>query len=186
MDRGSLPAVVSRRTFLGSSAAAALAAPFAARAAGANDKIAVGMIGLGIRGSLLLERLYGGSKDTAAVVAICDAYTGNLNKTCARIEALGGGSPKRYADYRELLQDKSIDAVIIATPEHLHSTMLIDALAAGKHAYSEKPLAHTIEEGRENPARRGAFQAGGAGRDAESQQFVVHQGQGNGGPGHDR
>ena len=147
MNQTPQPGEVSRRKFLGSSAAAALAAPFAVNAAGANDKINVGMIGVGIRGSLLLERLYGGSQDTATVTAVCDAYTGNLAKACARIETLSGNAPKRYADYRELLHDKSIDAVIVATPEHLHCTMLIDALEAGKHVYIEKPLAHTIEEG---------------------------------------
>ena len=141
------PGDVSRRKFLGSSAAVALAAPFAAKAVAANDKIAVGMIGLGIRGSYLLERLYARSKETATVAAICDAYTGNLAKAGVRIQTLGGNTPKPYADYRDLLRDKSIDAVFIATPEHLHATMLIDALAAGKHVYTEKPLAHTIEEG---------------------------------------
>ena len=155
MDPESRPAGFSRRAFLSSSAAAALAAPVAARAAGANEKIAIGMIGLGIRGSQLLERLYSGSKDTATVSAICDAYTGNLAKAAARIESLDGGTPKRYADYRELLRNKSIDAVIVATPEHLHATMLIDALEAGKHVYVEKPLAHTIEEG-EKILRAGA------------------------------
>ena len=147
MDRESVPGEVSRRSFLGSSAAAALAAPFAAKAAGANDKIAVGMIGIGIRGSQLLERLYARNKETATVAAICDAYTGNLSKAGARVETLGGNTPRRYADYRELLQDKNIDAVIIATPEHRHAAMLIDALEAGKHVYIEKPLGHTIEEG---------------------------------------
>jgi len=155
VDPESRPAGFSRRAFLSSSAAAALAAPVAARAAGANEKIAIGMIGLGIRGSQLLERLYSGSKDTATVSAICDAYTGNLAKAAARIESLDGGTPKRYADYRELLRNKSIDAVIVATPEHLHATMLIDALEAGKHVYVEKPLAHTIEEG-EKILRAGA------------------------------
>jgi predicted dehydrogenase len=147
VDHESRPEDVSRRTFLGSSAAAALAAPFAAKAASANDKIAVGMIGIGIRGSQLLERLYAGDKENAAVVALCDAYTGNLAKARARVETLGGNTPKQYADYRDLLRDKSIDAVIVATPEHLHCAMLIDALEAGKHVYIEKPLAHTIEEG---------------------------------------
>jgi predicted dehydrogenase len=145
VDQGFQPGDVSRRRFLGG--AAALAAPLTARATSANDRIAVGMIGIGIRGSLLLERLYSGSKDTAGVTAICDAYTGNLAKAAARIETLSGSAPRRYADYRELLHDKSIDAVIIATPEHLHCIMLTDALAAGKHVYIEKPLAHTIEEG---------------------------------------
>ena len=145
MHRPRTPGEVSRRTFLGS--AAALAAPFAANAAGPNDKLAVGMIGLGIRGSALLERLFASNKENAAVVAICDAYQGNLSKAGARIQTLGGNAPKPYADYRELLQTPSIDAVIIATPEHLHCTMLLDALNAGKHVYIEKPLAHTIEEG---------------------------------------
>jgi predicted dehydrogenase len=137
---------VSRRHFLGGGVAA-LAAPLAVSATGANDKISVGMIGIGIRGSQLLERFYAGSKDNASVTAICDAYTGNLAKAGARVEALGDHAPKRHADYRELLADKSVDAVIIATPEHLHATMAIDAIQAGKHVYLEKPLAHTIEEG---------------------------------------
>ena len=147
MEQKAWPGEVSRRKFLAGSAVSALAAPFAANAVAANDKITVGMIGLGIRGSLLLERFYARAKETAQVVAICDAYTGNLAKAGARIATLGGSPPKTYADYRELLRDRSIDAVFIATPEHLHATMLIDALAAGKHVYSEKPLAHTIEEG---------------------------------------
>ena len=137
---------VSRRRFLGGSAAA-LAAPFVAEAAGPNDKIAVGMIGTGGRGYYLLERFFARSKETATVVAVCDAYTGNLAKAVARVQTMGGNTPKTYGDYRELLRDKSIDAVFIATPEHLHCRMLIDALAAGKHVYTEKPLAHTIEEG---------------------------------------
>jgi predicted dehydrogenase len=147
MQQQRLPDGVSRREFLGASAAVALAAPAAGAATGPNDKIAVGMIGLGIRGSYLLERFFASSKDTATIAALCDAYTGNLAKAGARVRTLGGNVPKTYADYRELLQDKSIDAVIIATPEHLHSTMLLDALQAGKHVYTEKPLAHTIEEG---------------------------------------
>jgi predicted dehydrogenase len=146
LDQTRWPADVSRRKFLGGTAAAALAAPFA-KAVGANDKITVGMIGTGIRGSYLLERFFARNKETATVTAICDAYTGNVAKSVARVRTLGGNAPKTYADYRELLQDKSIDAVFIATPEHLHSTMLIDALRAGKHVYAEKPLAHTIEEG---------------------------------------
>jgi len=146
LDQTRWPADVSRRKFLGGTAAAALAAPFA-KAVGANDKITVGIIGTGIRGSYLLERFFARNKETATVTAICDAYTGNVAKSVARVQTLGGNAPKTYADYRELLQDKSIDAVFIATPEHLHCSMLIDALRAGKHVYAEKPLAHTIEEG---------------------------------------
>jgi predicted dehydrogenase len=137
---------VSRRRFV-AGGAAALAAPLIAQAAAPNDKIAVGIIGTGSRGYYLMERFFTRCKDTAQVVAICDAYTGNLAKGAARVETMGGNAPKTYGDYHELLQDKSIDAVFIATPEHLHCQMLLDALQAGKHVYVEKPLAHTIEEG---------------------------------------
>ena len=147
MDRKGFSGDVSRRRFLGGGAAAALAAPFALQAAAPNDKISVGMIGTGSRGYYLLERFFARSKETATIAAICDAYKGNLARAAARVQSMGGNTPKIYADYRQLLQDKSIDAVFIATPEHLHYPMLIDALKAGKHIYTEKPLAHTIEEG---------------------------------------
>ena len=62
---------------------------------------------------------------------------------------MGGNTPKTTKDYKEILADPSIDAVLIATPEHLHHEMAIAALKAGKHIYIEKPLAHTIEEGEE-------------------------------------
>jgi predicted dehydrogenase len=145
VEQKPLPDDVSRREFLGGSAAMALAAPLAARASGTSDKIAVGVIGLGIRGSYLLERLL--ASNGAVVAAICDAYTGNLAKAGSRVRTVAGNVPKTYASYRELLQNQSIDAVFIATPEHLHCAMLLDALKAGKHVYAEKPLAHTIEEG---------------------------------------
>jgi len=134
----------SRRRFLEGTAAAALAAPVAAAA---NDKINVGFIGSGGRGYYLMERLYARSKEVAAVAAVCDAYTGNLARGVKRVETMGGNTPKTYADYRDLLADRSIDAVFIASPEHLHCEMLLDALKAGKHVYCEKPLAHDIEEG---------------------------------------
>ena len=60
---------------------------------------------------------------------------------------MGGNTPKTYVDYRELLADPSIDAVFIMTPEHLHYSMAMAAIKAGKHIYLEKPIAHTIEEG---------------------------------------
>jgi len=136
---------VSRRRFLeGATAAAAMAAPLAAAP---NDRIHVGFIGAGGRGYYLMDRLFTRSKETAAVVALCDAYKGNLARGVKRVETMGGNTPKTYADYRDLLADNSIDAVFIATPEHLHCQMLLDALKAGKHVYCEKPLAHNIEEG---------------------------------------
>ena len=60
----------------------------------------------------------------------------------------GGKTPRLYRDYRKLLDDKEIDAVIVGTPDHWHCLILIDALAAGKHVYVEKPVANTIQEAR--------------------------------------
>ena len=81
------------------------------------------------------------------VSAICDTYQGYIARAQDRLQTIWGAKAKAYVDYRELLADKSIDAVYIMTPEHLHHDMTIAALKAGKHVYIEKPLAHTIEEG---------------------------------------
>ena len=137
----------SRRDLLKSSAA--LAAPAFLRAQGSNNKITIGWIGTGSRGDYLMQRMYVDNKDVAQVVAVCDAYTGNLARAKDRVVSTGGNTPKTYADYKELLADKSIDVVFIATPEHLHYPMFMAAIAAGKNIYVEKPLAHTIEQGAE-------------------------------------
>lgn len=137
----------SRRDLLKSSAA--LAAPAFVRGQGSNNKIAIGWIGTGSRGDYLMQRMYVDNKDVAQVVAVCDAYTGNLARAKDRVVSTGGNTPKTYADYKELLADKSIDVVFIATPEHLHYPMFMAAIAAGKNIYVEKPLAHTIEQGAE-------------------------------------
>ena len=79
----------------------------------------------------------------AEIAAVCDVYEPRLE---AGVKAASPGA-KPYVDYRRLLEDKSIDAVIIATPDHQHAPMLIDAVDAGKDVYVEKPLAHTVEDG---------------------------------------
>jgi predicted dehydrogenase len=107
---------------------------------GANDRIRCGVIGAGGRGSYLLQQF---QAHGAEVAAVCDVYETRLD--AARKAA--GPDARAYVDYRKLLEDKSLDAVIIATPEHLHAPMLIDACAAGKDAYVEKPLAHSVAEG---------------------------------------
>ncbi len=136
---------LSRRNFVGKAAALA-AAPAVLPALGANDRITLGVIGTGGRGRYLTERAFVGNKGRFQVEAVCDTYSGNLAKGKDVVATLGKNTPKAFVDYKELLADKSIDAVIIATPEHLHHRMLLDALAAGKNVYVEKPLAHTIEE----------------------------------------
>lgn len=137
----------SRRDFVKSAGLAA--APAVLSAQNANSELQLGWIGTGGRGYYLLERAYKGSGGPFKVVATCDTYAGNLARGKDRIQTMGGNSPKTFVDYKELLADKSIDAVVIATPEHLHYPMAIAALKANKHIYLEKPLAHTIEEGAE-------------------------------------
>ena len=136
-----------RRDFLKTSAAAALSAPAVLRAQNANSTLNIGWIGVGTRGYAGLEWLKKAVPQGVAVTAICDTYTGHLARAKDRIQTIYGITPKTYNDYRDLLADKSIDAVFIMTPEHLHHDMTIAALRAGKNVYIEKPLAHTIEEG---------------------------------------
>jgi predicted dehydrogenase len=136
----------SRRSFVKGSAVAALA-PAVLSAQSSSESVRLGWIGTGSRGYYLLERLYKGAEKPFEVGAVCDTYEGNLAKGKDRVQTMGQNTPKTYVDYRDLLADKSIDAVVIATPEHLHHDMAIAALKAGKNIYIEKPLAHTIEEG---------------------------------------
>lgn len=100
----------------------------------------VGLIGSGGRGRLLA----GEFKEIGAnVAAVCDVYEPNL---AAGLKLASEGA-KSYGDYRRLLEDKSLEAVVVATPDHWHARMVIDAVEAGKDVYVEKPLCHTIAEG---------------------------------------
>jgi predicted dehydrogenase len=88
-------------------------------------------------------------KDPAVrVSAVCDVYEPNLEAGLSKAaKGQAGVAPKAYRNYKQLLEDKSVSAVLIATPEHWHHRMLLDALAAGKDVYIEKPLCRTPEEG---------------------------------------
>ena len=136
---------LNRRNFL--KAAAIAAGPAVISAQGANDKVNIGWIGVGTRGYAGLDWLHTAAAKDVQVSAICDTYDGYLARAQDRMQTVWGSKAKTFKDYRELLADKSIDAVYIMTPEHLHHDMTIAALKAGKHVYIEKPLAHTIEEG---------------------------------------
>ncbi len=140
----------------------ALGASHYRNAAGANDRVRVGFIGVGNRGSQLLN-LFMPHAD-CEVAALCDVYepytTRNRSQVDPRylsdrdgqIPKMGekfARKPKLYKDYRKLLEDKSIDAVVIATPDHWHCLQTIHAIGAGKDVYVEKPLTITIAEGRQ-------------------------------------
>lgn len=145
---------INRRTFLergGKTAAAAsalyAAAPAVLTNAAPNDTIGVGHIGLGVRGGTLISqvagRQLGGGVEGAQVNAVCDVYQPHLQKGLDR-----GMNPeaRAYVDYQDLLADPGVDVVVIATPDHWHSKILIDAANAGKDVYIEKGWTRTIEE----------------------------------------
>ena len=123
-----------------SSALAAAAAP--PRDVVVNDKIQIGCIGTGARGQELMQAL-AANKGGHEIVGVCDAYKGRLERAVQRTM----GRAKIYDDYHQLLADPGIDAVVIATPDHWHRTMILDALKAGKDVYCEKPMTYTSPEG---------------------------------------
>ncbi len=137
----------TRREFLVSSAGAAWASP---RVLGANDRVQVGFIGYGLIGK---QHVYDfKNQPDVDVAAVCDVYKPRVD------EGLAACSPhaKGYADFRRLLDDKDVQAVVISTPDHWHALMTIMACAAGKDVYVEKPMTLFVKEGRwmVNAARR--------------------------------
>jgi predicted dehydrogenase len=130
-----------RRFFVGSSSTLA-AALSAARVAGANERVRLGLIGCGGRGRYL-ARL---ARETALadILALCDVYEANIDR--ARQDGATGA--RGYGDFRRLLDDRNVEAVIIATPDHWHAIPMVLACEAGKEVFVEKPLAHNVREGR--------------------------------------
>src|SRR4030042_1676718 len=139
---------INRRQFMQKSLVGAAAAPLVthmlgheaeafAQAVSPNDRIQVGLIGVGARGPPGAGGL--------EVSAVCDAYKGRVARALQNL----GGKAKDYGDYRTLLADKSIDAVVIAVPDHWPKPMALQAFAAGKDVYLEKPMTLTIDEGPE-------------------------------------
>ncbi|MDZ7637021.1 MAG: Gfo/Idh/MocA family oxidoreductase [Bryobacterales bacterium] len=134
--------MISRRTFNSGLAFAASSAPSLAAAQRASDRIRVGVIGCGGRGvgAHIKTLLTMKESDNVAVNAVCDVF----DKRAQHAASLTGGKP--YRDYRELLANRDVDVVVIATPDHWHGQMAIDAASAGKHVYCEKPMTHSVEE----------------------------------------
>jgi hypothetical protein len=135
----------SRRQFLRGSAVVAGSVAFGRFAPGAvlgaNDRLRIGVIGCGGQGTGHMNSLVGRSEaDNLRVVAVSDVYQRRVNR--AKEICKGEG----YLDYRKLLERQDIDAVLIATPDHWHGKISIDAMESGKHVYCEKPLTHTVEQ----------------------------------------
>ncbi|HLB73273.1 MAG TPA: Gfo/Idh/MocA family oxidoreductase, partial [Sedimentisphaerales bacterium] len=140
---------VSRRSFMKTTIAAGagivLAGPNS-HIRGANNDLRFAVVGTGGQGSGHIN--YFSGKEGVNVVALCDADRDHVEKRADELEKKSGRKIKRYIDVRELLEDKNIDAISSATPNHWHSLVTVWACQAGKDIYIEKPVSHNVWEGR--------------------------------------
>lgn len=135
-----------KRTAYGATVVGTLAFSGAVRAAGSNERLVAAVIGPGGMGSSHLKLLAANKQVDLAWV--CDVDEVRLGKAAETAEKLSGRAPKMVKDMRKVFDDKSVDAVWIATPDHWHGPATILACDAGKHVYVEKPCSHNIREGR--------------------------------------
>jgi predicted dehydrogenase len=137
---------MQRRQFLrgvvGTAAATSLSALAAGHVLGANERVNVGLIGCGGRGMYVARAMR--QAPGAAFVAACDVYEPNAG----RAKDWAGPGCRSFRDFRQVLDSKDVDAVLVATPDHWHAIPTVLACQAGKDVYVEKPLAHNIREGR--------------------------------------
>lgn len=133
---------MTRRTFTTTAAVAATTALSAGRVLGANERVRVGFIGLGNRGDQVLSAFL--EHKDCEVAAVCDIYQPYLDFASKKV----GTNPQQFTDYKKLLDKKDLDAVVIVTPDHWHALMSVEACAAGKDVYVEKPLSLCVAEGR--------------------------------------
>src|ERR1041385_1306136 len=138
---------ISRRDLLAGAAASVTASAYA-RVPGANERLRIGIIGCGGMATSHMRNLVRMREgDNFEITAVCDLYT----KRAQQAADLTGG--KIFKDYRAVLDNKDIDYVLIATPEHWHFQITMDAIDAGKNIYCEKPMTHTIEQSKRVVAR---------------------------------
>ncbi len=131
---------MDRRQFLNTSAVTAASA---ARAVGAGDRVRIAVIGTGGRGQYLMKTLKQVAPQGMEFVAVCDVH--DVRRAAAA--QIAGTPVEQYTDYRQILDRKDVDAVIVATPDHWHAPITVDALNAGKDVYVEKPMVHNPEDG---------------------------------------
>ncbi len=134
---------ISRREFVKTTATfAGLTAVSANRVLGANERVGLGVVGFGLIGRIHTRSFK--TQPDVDIVAIADTYGPRREEGVA----LAGSRTKAYADFRKLLEDKNVQAVVVATPDHWHALMAMMACAAGKDVYVEKPLTLFVKEGR--------------------------------------
>ena len=130
----------TRRSFLGT---AALTAASYKRVLGANDRIGVGQVGFGLIGRQHIADLK--SFSDVDYVGLCDCYAPRVEEG---VKFIGNRTVKGYSDFRKMYENKDIQAVVVATPDHWHALLTIMACAAGKDVYVEKPMTVFIDEGK--------------------------------------
>lgn len=114
-----------------------------------SDRFTLGFIGMGSQGVQANLRAFLNESDDSQIVAVCDAYLGRAEKAAAMVDReYGTKGCRAFQDFRNIIEDPSIDAVVISTPDHWHVPMSIMALEAGKHVFCEKPTLY-IDEGRD-------------------------------------
>jgi predicted dehydrogenase len=140
---------INRRRFLTSAAAASAALSLSARSADAvyraNEKIIVGVMGTGGRGTGLARAFE--QQNDVSVGYVCDVDRGRADKAAAEVAKVRGNTPKTTQDFRNVLDDKKVDVLVIATCNHWHAPAAILACAAGKNVYVEKPCSYNPHEG---------------------------------------
>ena len=137
---------IDRRTFLGSAAAVAVSGRLAPGSAPASERIRMGVIGVRGRGAELAREF--AKRADVEVVALADIDDAAFAKGVPAVEKVTGKAPRTEKDFRKLLDDKEIDAVAVASPDHWHALMAVMACQAGKDVYTEKPASHNVVEGR--------------------------------------
>ncbi len=167
----------TRRRFLGDTlrtgaaalAFGALARPARVAGAAAVERLQIAAIGVGGRGSALVG--WAASHRSAHIAVVCDINRRHLDRAATSVKSLQGHTPRGVSDFRDVIADDSVDAVIVATPHHWHAPIAVRALSAGKHVYCEKPASHVFAEGRAivEASRRGKalFQHGTQMRSSE-------------------
>ena len=145
---------ISRRGFLDQSIKVGLGAAVGAAAVGtrakavaSSDKVVVGMMGVGSRGSTLLG--FFASRPDVEIAYVCDVNSHKLPGAVKIVEDSGKKAPRTEGNFQRMLEDKSVDAIVCATPDHWHSLAVVLACQAGKDIYVEKPASHDIWEGRQ-------------------------------------
>ncbi len=139
---------INRRGFIRSSAGTVILASSSAwaRPVGANERVRLGVIGTRGRGAELAGAF--AKRADVAIVSLCDVDDRSFAPALKAVEKTGATTPKIEKDFRRVLDDKDVDAVVVATPDHWHALMAVMACQAGKDVYTEKPASHNVVEGR--------------------------------------